>query len=45
MSCLRVLACALLLLVSPFARATDAPRDVRRCPKCGWYNLYEPPER
>ena len=26
-------------------RATDAPRDVRRCPKCGWYNLYEPPER
>jgi hypothetical protein len=26
-------------------RATDAPRDVRRCPKCGWYNLYEPAER
>jgi len=26
------------------ARATDAPRDVRRCPKCGWYNLYEPKE-
>jgi hypothetical protein len=23
-------------------RATDAPRDARRCPKCGWYNLYEP---
>lgn len=27
------------------SRATDAPRDVRRCPKCGWYNLYEPPDR
>lgn len=26
-------------------RATDAPRDVRRCPKCGWYNLYEPASR
>jgi hypothetical protein len=26
------------------ARATEAPRDVRRCPKCGWYNLYEPKE-
>lgn len=20
----------------------EAPRDVRRCPKCGWFNLYEP---
>lgn len=20
----------------------ESPRDVRRCPKCGWFNLYEP---
>ena len=20
----------------------DSRRDVRRCPKCGWFNLYEP---
>jgi len=26
-------------------RATDEPRDARRCPKCGWYNLYEPASR
>ena len=22
--------------------ATAGPRDVRRCPKCGWFNLFTP---
>lgn len=22
--------------------ACEEPRDVRRCPRCGWFNLFEP---
>ena len=22
--------------------ASEEPRDVRRCPRCGWFNIFEP---